>query len=319
MKKKNFFFYGQVSLLLILLVSLAWLPKSALLEDPLAANSTDLKIAEPQAKKKIIFIAGPCSHGPGEHEHNAGCLLLAGQLNKHAGDHVEATVFQGWPADTSVLEDAASIVMYMDGGGGHLALKHLKHLTALMKKGIGLTCLHYAVEVPTENGGPEFKNWLGGYFETFWSVNPTWQAEFKSFPKHPVTNGVKPFSLYDEWYYHMRFQDNMKGVIPILTAIPPASTLERKDGPHEGNEFVRKELGKPQHVAWLTQRTDGGRGFGFTGGHYQKNWGDENVRKLVLNGILWTAKINVPAGGVNTPALTANELLANQDQKPCKR
>ncbi len=304
--------YGWIGIALLLVLGISWLPKSGQLK------VTKANVSGLAAKKKIIFIAGACSHGPGEHEHIAGCRLLSAELNKNAGNMVETAVFQGWPTDTTVLETASSIVLYMDGGEGHLGIKHLKHLSALMKKGIGLTCLHYAVEVPIEKGGPEFKNWLGGYFETFWSINPTWQAEFKTLPKNPVTNGVKPFTLYDEWYYHMRFQDNMKGVIPILTAIPPASTLDRKDGPHEGNEFVRKEQGTPQHVAWLTQRADGGRGFGFTGGHYHKNWGDANIRKLVLNGIIWTAKANVPADGVPTSALADGELQANLDKKPCR-
>lgn len=198
-------------------------------------------------------------------------------------------------------------------------MKHLQHLGALMKKGIGLACLHYAVEVPTDIGGPEFKNWLGGYFETYWSVNPHWKAEYKSLPKHAVTSGVTPFSLNDEWYYHMRFQDNMKSVKPILTAIPPASTLERGDGDHEGNEFVRKELGKPQHTSWVTERSDGGRGFGFTGGHFHKNWANENFRKLVLNAIVWTAKINVPPNGVAISKLSDSDMAANLDSKPCPR
>ncbi|MEJ7770175.1 MAG: ThuA domain-containing protein [Chitinophagaceae bacterium] len=271
------------------------------------------------AKKKIIFIAGSCSHGPGEHEHLAGCRLLAGELNKNMGDQAEAIVYDKWPTDSTVLNDASTIVMYMDGEKGHLALKHLSHLEALMKKGIGLACLHYAVEVPTNTGGPEFKNWLGGYFETYWSINPTWEAEYKTLPKHPVTRGITPFSLKDEWYYHMRFQENMKNVQPILTAVPPASTLDRKDGPHEGNEFVRKELGKPQHMSWVTERKDGGRGFGFTGGHYHKNWGNENFRRLVLNGIVWTAKIPVPVKGVPTTELSDADLAANLDSKPCQR
>ena len=51
---------------------------------------------------------------------------------------------------------------------------------------------------------------------------------------------------------------------------------------------------KPQHTSWVTEHSDGGRGFGFTGGHFHKNWANENFRKLVLNAIVWTAKINVP-------------------------
>lgn len=271
------------------------------------------------AKKKVVFIAGACSHGVGEHEHNAGCRLLSSELNKQMGKEVESVVYNMWPTDTTVLNDASTIVLYMDGSGGHLALKHLEHLKALMAKGVGLVCLHYAVEVPTETGGPEFKKWLGGYFETYWSVNPHWEANYVTLPKHPITSGVVPFRLNDEWYYNMRFQDNMQGVTPILTAIPPASSLSRPDGPHEGNPAVRKMLGSPQHMAWATTRPDGGRAFGFTGGHYHKNWGDANVRKLVLNAILWTAKARVPSKGVPTPAIDPELLQENLDPKPCKR
>ena len=46
-----------------------------------------------------------------------------------------------------------------------------------------------------------------------------------------------------------------------------------------------------------TTARDGGRSFGFTGGHFHHNWANENFRRLVTNGILWTAKIEVPTGG----------------------
>jgi hypothetical protein len=91
------------------------------------------------------------------------------------------------------------------------------------------------VEVQANKGGPEFKEWLGGYFEPHWSVNPHWTANFKALPKHPVTSGVNPFSTNDEWYYHMRFRDKMDGVTTILTDLPPVSTLDRPDGTHSGN------------------------------------------------------------------------------------
>ena len=297
-----------IGLPMVIFFCLGWLPIS---------NTGSVPVIK--EKKKIIFIAGACSHGKGEHEHTAGCTLLASELRKSMDKKADIEVFQLWPADTTILDKAATIVMYMDGGGGHLSLKHMEHMNRLMKKGVGLVCLHYAVEVPKDRGGPEFTNWLSGYFETHWSVNPHWEAQYKSLPTHPVTRGVKPFTMNDEWYYHMRFPENMKGVKPVLTAIPPASTLERKDGPHEGNPFVRAEQGKPQHTAWTVEREDGGRGFGYTGGHFHKNWGNPDARKLVLNSILWTAKMDVPKNGVSVSELTDAELHANLDTKPCKR
>jgi len=57
---------------------------------------------------------------------------------------------------------------------------------------------------------------------------------------------------------------------------------------------------KPQVVAWAVERKDGGRGFGFTGCHFHKLWGIDGFRGLVLNAIVWTAKIEVPKEGVQS-------------------
>lgn len=157
--------------------------------------------------------------------------------------------------------------------------------------------------------------WIGGYFETDWSVNPHWTARFETLPDHPITRGVDPFEVKDEWYYHMRFLPQMTGIVPILSAHPPKQTLSRPDGPHSGNPHVRKavEGGESQHVAWALDRPDGGRGFGFTGLHFHDNLGNDDFRKLLLNAIVWTAGATVPEGGVASPTPTQDELEANQD------
>lgn len=280
--------------------------------------STAIALSAFGAEKKIVFIAGRPSHGPGDHEHRAGCLLLQKCLSGIPG--VTSVVYSnGWPAEPNAFDGASSIVIYSDGGGGHPAIQgdRLKMLGELMKKGVGFGCIHYAVEVPKEKGGKEFLEWMGGYFETHWSVNPFWTAEFTKFPDHPVTRGVKPFKMNDEWYYHMRFVENMKGVTPILSALPPASTLNRPDGPHSNNPYVREAVltnKEPQHLMWVYERVDGGRGFGFTGGHSHKNWANENFRKVVLNAILWITKVEVPPDGVEC-TLSEEDLKANLDPK----
>src|SRR5690606_26560921 len=97
-------------------------------------------------------------------------------------------------------------------------------------------CLHYAVEVPADPAGKYFLDWIGGYFEMHWSVNPHWTIEDMQLGKpHPITRGVTPYVMNDEWYYHMRFPDELKGVDPIVSALPPAESLSRPDGPHSGN------------------------------------------------------------------------------------
>ncbi len=274
-------------------------------------------------KKNVLMIAGKPSHGPGQHEHNAGIQLLAKCLGQGAADRVDVKFHLNgeWPSAEEFAK-ADAVVIYSDGGGGHPALQgdRLEQLGKEMKRGCGFVCLHYAVEPTIPKGNAEFIDWLGGAFEINWSVNPHWDADFKTFPNHPVVAGVKPFSTNDEWYFHMRFRAGMKSVTPILTAIAPDGTMSRPDGTHSGNPAVREEVKNkvPQHVAWAVSRDDGGRGFGFTGGHFHAGWGNENQRKLVLNAIVWTAKADVPEGGVKSVVSEA-DLQANLDPKPVRK
>ena len=180
-------------------------------------------------------------------------------------------------------------------------MKHLDQFEKLIDDGVGVVCMHYAVEVPKGRAGNLMLEATGGYFETHWSVNPHWKAEIKTLPKHPITRGVKPFIQDDEWYFHMRFQPEMKGVTPILSAHPPESTMKRKDGPHSNNPHVRKAMaaGKIQHIGWAYERPGGkGRGFGTTGAHYHHTWDSHDWRTLILNAIAWTAGVEVPKNGV---------------------
>ena len=307
-----------------------------------------VELSAVEARKNVLLIAGRPSHGPGQHEHNAGVQLFAKCLREGMSDRVTVDVSLNgqWPEE-GLLRKADTIVLYSDGGNGHVAAGHYEQLGEQIKRGCGLVCIHYAVEpayepenwpefVSNVNGKPgkqtvfnperrskgagakEWKEWLGGYFEQYWSVNPHWTADFKELPKHPISQGVKPFSTNDEWYYHMRFRDGMKRVTPILTDLPPTSTTERGEGPHSGNPEQKSEvleLKKPQHVAWAIDREDGGRGFGFTGGHFHAGWGNEDQRKLVLNAIIWTARVEVPEKGVESQ-VSSSELAANLDPKP---
>ncbi|MHC4503012.1 MAG: family 16 glycoside hydrolase [Planctomycetota bacterium] len=271
-----------------------------------------LKRLRMSPKKKIVLVAGPRSHGYGGHEHNAGWLLLARLLNENMPS-VHATVYtSGWPKDPTAFDNADAIALFSDGGGRQPALPHLAEIDKLAKKGVGIAFVHYATTVPKEPAGRYFLDWIGGYYETHWSVNPFWDADFKKFPDHPITRGVRPFTIKDEWYYHMRFREGMQGVTPILTAVPPDSTRKGRDGAHSGNPHVRARMGMPEHVAWAYQGPTG-RGFGFTGGHWHWSWGHDDFRKVMLNALVWIAGAEVPADGVPSPTPTVKELEADQD------
>jgi type 1 glutamine amidotransferase len=240
--------------------------------------------------KKIVFIAGADSHAEGEHEHKASVELLSLELRQQYPEAEVVNIIGGWPIDDAVLTDADVIVIYGDGGPLHVINDHLDTVSQLVDDGVGFVVLHYAVELARNSAAADvMQRAIGGYFETHWSVNPFWQANFTITPSHPINEGIASFSLFDEWYFNMRFVD--QGVTTILSAVPPDNTMERWNGAHSGNNAVR-EMVKAQQlqtVAWAFERNNGGRGVGYTGGHYLTHWDNPNTRQLLINAIAWTA------------------------------
>ena len=272
------------------------------------------------AERKLVIIAGKASHGPGDHEFRAGCLLLKKCLDTVPG--LTSVVYSnGWPHEANAFDGADAMFIFSDGGGGNPALQgdHLKILGDLLKKGVGLGMAHFAVEVPKDKGGAEFLEWIGGYYEDRFSCNPMWSPDFQKFPDHPIARGVKPFSVRDEWYFNMRFRPEMKGITPILVAKP--SDQVRKGpyvwpaGPYD---HIVAASGRDEVMMWAVERPDGGRGLGFTGGHYHSNWGNDSYRKVVLNALLWLAKVDVPPNGVEC-TVTGQDLAQNLDPKGRKK
>ncbi|MBE7503313.1 MAG: hypothetical protein HS113_24105 [Verrucomicrobiales bacterium] len=208
--------------------------------------------AAPEAtKKKIVFVHGAASHGYGGHAYGPAFRMLARILN--ATPAVSAVVV-GTNPDLSVLETADAIVLGSDGGG--LVKKLGDRLEPLMTRGVGLACIHYTVDPTDPKAIQRLITWIGGAYEQHWSVNPFWEAEFKTFPTHPVSRGLKPFKANDEWYYHMRFAADTKGLTPILSAVPPEATRQGPTARTAECSCTRlPEM--PEVVAWVYERPGG--------------------------------------------------------------
>jgi len=273
-----------------------------------------------ERKRKLVMIAGKPSHPPGMHEFNAGVLLLS-QLLKDVDDLELSVHHNGWVSDEEAFDGADGILIYSDGRGGHPAVQadHKQKLGKLMAGGVGLMCAHYAVEIDPRQAGPEFHDWIGGYYENGFSVNPIWEPKFEKFPDHPVCRGVKPFTARDEWYFNMRWRPETSGIAHLLQATP---SDEVRNGPyvHPKGPYphIQEAKGRAETMMWAIERPDGGRGVGFTGGHFHTNWGIGDFRKIVLNALLWISKLEVPAGGLETK-LPDGELLKNLDPKPAPK
>ena len=270
--------------------------------------------------KNLILIAGRPSHGPLDHEFRAGSLLWQNCLVGVPGLHVEVHT-NGWINDPMAFDRADAVVIYADGGGGHPAIQgdHLSVLDSLVKRGVGIGFAHFGVEIPSTNGGPQFLEWVGGHYEHLYSVNPMWKPEYLSFPQHPVTRGVKPFSVTDEWYFNMRWRSELKGITPILVA-KPSDTVRGGPYVYPSGPYphIQASSGRDETMMWVMTRADGGQGFGFTGGHRHLNWGDDSFRKVVLNALLWVAKVEVPPEGVQS-RVSQEDLMLNLDPKQGKK
>ena len=185
--------------------------------------------------------------------------------------------------------------------------------------------MHYGVEVIRDQAGAQFQQWIGGYYENSFSCNPIWEPKFDNLPEHPITRGVKPFQVKDEWYFNMRFIDDLPGhsaadrsgmkFQPILVAEPSEAV---RNGPYVYPKgpypHIQANKGRAEAMMWAVERPNGGRGFGFTGGHFHDNWGNADFRKTILNGMVWLTKAAVPAGGIES-TVTPAELDENLDPK----
>ena len=282
--------------------------------------------AEQSPPKKLVLIAGKPSHPPGMHEFNAGCLLLQKCLAGIPG--LEVSVHpNGWVSDESVLDTADAVVIYADGGNGHPALAvpgRKEKIQKLVDRGGSVMMMHYAVQcadIDKDQGtsGDVFRDWIGGAYETAYSCNPIWDADYTKFPDHPICRGLKPFKIADEWYFSIRFRKEMEGVKSLLVATPSDET---RDGPYVSPKgpypHIQARKGEEETMMWCVERPDGGRGVGFTGGHFHTNWANDDFRKSALNAMLWICKMDVPANGVQS-YVSEEEIAANLDDKKKKK
>jgi squalene-hopene/tetraprenyl-beta-curcumene cyclase len=232
--------------------------------------------------KKIVFIAGSNFYKPGEHEYVAGCALLMDLVKQTPG--VFPVLALDWPKDPKTFEDAKAVVFFLDGGAKHPLLKggKLVQTTKLAEDGVGLVMLHQGVDID-KDFADRMQGWMGAVWEDGYSQRAHWVSGFKDFPKHPITRGVTPFKIDDGWLYRLRFVDGMKGVSPLLRTINPKAKSAKLD-----NDAI---------VSWAYEREGGGRSFAFTGGHLHASFAEDGYRRFLVNGILWAAKIDVPAAG----------------------
>jgi hypothetical protein len=111
-------------------------------------------------------------------------------------------------------------------------------------------------------------------------------AKFATFPDHSITRGVTPFTIDDGWLYRLRFVPDLAGVTPLLRTVSPKAPAASDSDP-----------GSASIVSWAYDRPGDGRSFVFTGGHLHRSLAEEGYRRFLVNGILWSAHVEVPDSG----------------------
>ena len=266
-------------------------------------------------RKKIVMIAGRPSHPSGQHEFNAGVKLLAKRLRDNDSVVLANYHDNGWPADPTAMDNADAIIVYADGLKSHPLLSHLKEVDGLMRKGVGLMCMHFAVHVEAGAEGELFRRWIGGYYETGYSSNPHWDADLKLNAKHPILRGATPGVIHDEWYFSIRFREDATDVTTLMEAKPSDKTRSMNNWPRVSYPHIVAAAGRSETLMWAVERPDGGRGVGFTGGHWHHNWAYDLQRNAILNAMLWVAGAEVPEGGIRSANVDEQELNENLDPK----
>ena len=273
--------------------------------------------------KRIVFAAGPKDHGaPGRHEYEKDLAALKACLDHSNITKISTQLYSGKVPGIGELKGAA--VLVMESSGDRTPSEHhilfpqdattdhqgyspemagrLKDIDALVQKGMGVVVFHYATYVNNATGRKYFTEWTGGFYES--GASRTVVADWSVAPadvKHPILRGVEPWTSREEFYINYRLSDNRRRT-PLLIATPTADTPMPSAPP--AMIPLRAPLPPdppnvpPSLVSWAVERPSGGRGFVMTGVDWHKNLSIDSYRRELLNGIVWAAGIEVPAGGV---------------------
>lgn len=264
--------------------------------------------------KKIVIVAGKKSHGPegnGIHDYPLfakSIKQLLDQSNNLKNISVDV-VLNDWPSDQRIFDKADSIVFITDGKDGDVCGEPVPFTTTperfnciqkQISRGCGFVTVHFSLFFNNKDG-QKIIQWNGGFYqwqneqeEREWYSSIKWGNHFINLasPKHELSNGLIPFMLNEEYYYNMKFRETTTGFIPIWD-VPDLPDLKSSRG---------------SIVSWGLEREDGGRGFATTCGHDIGKFNIDQFRKMLLNGIVWSAQIAIPEEGIQSTMFSTESI-----------
>jgi hypothetical protein len=256
----------------------------------LMAGPSATEADEPRPKKLLLLGQGPDGHPPATHEYLAGLKVLRACLERTPGLDVSLErADEPWEAGPAKLAEADGAVIFLSEGAkwAQADARRLDALARLAARGGGFVALHWGMGTKDATPIDAYLKLLGGCHggpdRQYAVVEGTLRA---AEPRHPIATAIEPLGVREEFYFRLKFAPPPNVVQPVMIV------------PIEGRD---------ETVAWAWQRPDGGRSSGFSGLHFHENWRHASYRRLVVQSVLWSLKLPVPADGANVDV--AEEIL----------
>lgn len=223
---------------------------------------------------KILLIGKQPDHPWGTHMYLHTSEMLAKCLQQTPD--VQTVVSDGWPNDPEILKDVDTIVVY-HSPAAELLLEgpQRQQVDQLMKAGVGLVTIHWASSIFEKNLdrlGDRWISYLGGTWVSNVGLHTGDSQLRQLIPQHPICRGWSEYDIHDEYYLN-----------PTIGEGKPLVQVKAKD--------------KDVIVGWVHERADGGRAFATTLGHFYRNFQIDAFRQMIVNGILWSAHVEIPPQG----------------------
>lgn len=255
--------------------------------------------SEPVRSKRLLLIGqGPDGHPFTTHEYRAGVRLMARMLQPVKNLQTIVVSADGdWQEGPELIAGADGVMLFVSQGAKwiHDDAARLAAFQELQRRGGGFVGLHWGV-------GTRKAEFIENYVQLFGACHGGPDRKYKvlervttqiAAPKHPILSGVEPVTVKEEFYYKLKLAKPADQIVPLIKV------------PIDGEEHM---------VGWAWERPNGGRSFGFTGGHFHKNWNQQAYRRLMTQGVLWTLKLRIPSQGLSVDVTEEDVALPKREE-----
>ena len=213
----------------------------------------------------------------------AAAALMHSMLSRVDGVQPVVVKADGkWEGGPDLLDSADGVFLFASEGARWISddAQRLAAFQRLAKRGGGLACWHWGMGTREARPTAAFVELFGGSHAGPDRKHKVMQVSVTvPTATHPVVRGIQPFDIREEFYYALKFGKNPQRLTPLLT-------INMDGGTHT--------------VGWAWKRPDGGRSFGFSGGHFHNHWREPTYRRLAVQGVLWS--LQVPCDSIDVSA-----------------